>query len=622
MTAFLHSKLITAALAALGIFFSCSCSDNIASGEGDGNDGKTEIDMTPNPEARSYMDMYDAISDAGQYYMPETSRIPAKHWTCVDVETRGDRNETGKAEHQYGLQYHLLAQSLAGLVNRAMDEGRTDVGIWLEVNGEGYAACKQNLGPELGRQTAIELCTKTYAEGNVRDLIDGYVLTDVVNNPESNEVATVAAHVYNSIIVDVRDEAIFKDAGYELKYDARAKSTEDAWREFRDKCSNKALVVMPVQTGELREFAIKNRLFCFNLNKRYGTTDGGQNNNLFDEVLSWLVPNAPVLGWENGVAGEDVFVGKVSRYGKLMLAADWSYNHSLTSAGARQNQEQVLAGVINPRDIDYDKHGNFTAFFLSDGDNYQWTMGDGFVNDFYTLPTNETSCMSYGLCSQAMSELAPVRFRQLYSLQNSKGTLMECFGGGYFYVDTYAEASADRKGALRQLAERTAAHMRQHRLKVLHLMAMSWDSSAAREAYQAFVDANDQLEGIVTIQYDPYSAGGGRVLWCTNRNGYDIPVVSAKYALWKDASSVERGIGNPKEVAQYIRDNEVGSDSYDAIVVHAWSDFSGYRSAAAAAACIRQAPSSVVPVSIQELIWRIRMAKRREQTIEILKTIR
>ena len=38
---------------------------------------------------------------------------------------------------------------------------------------------------------------------------------------------------------------------------------------------NKAFVVMPVQTGELREFAIKNRLFCFNLNKKYGTTDGG-----------------------------------------------------------------------------------------------------------------------------------------------------------------------------------------------------------------------------------------------------------------------------------------------------------------------------------------------------------
>ena len=71
MTAFLHSKLIPATLAALGIFFSCSCSDNIVSGE-DGNDeDKTEIDITPNPDARSYMDMYDGISDAGQYYMPD-----------------------------------------------------------------------------------------------------------------------------------------------------------------------------------------------------------------------------------------------------------------------------------------------------------------------------------------------------------------------------------------------------------------------------------------------------------------------------------------------------------------------------------------------------------------------
>ena len=618
----LNTKLFLASLSAISILFSCACSDNIVPDDADNSKDNSELDLTPNPDAVSYIDMYDKVADNGHYYMPETSRVPKKHWTCVDVETRGDRNELGKSEHQYGLQYHMLAQSLAGLVNRAMDEGKTDVGIWLEVNGSAYAESKKNLGPELGRQTAIELCTKTYSDGNVRDLIEGYVLTDLEKNPESNEVAAVAAHVYNSIIVDVRDEQIFKDAGYQMKYDARTKSTEDAWREFKDKCSNKALVVMPVQTGELREFAIKNRLFCFNLNKRYGTPDGGQNNNLFDEILSWLVPNAPVLGWENGVAGEDVFVGKVSRYGKLMLAADWSYNHSLTSAGARMRQEQILADVINPRDIDYQKHGNFTAFFLSDGDNYQWTMGDGFVNDYYSLPSNETSCMSFGLCSQAMCELSPERFRQLYSLQNSKGSLMECFGGGYFYVDTYAEASSDRKAALRQLAERTAAHMRQHRLKVLHLMAMSWDSSAAREAYQAFVDANDQLEGIVTIQYDPYSAGGGRVLWCKNTKGYDIPVVSTKYALWKDASSVERGMGNPKEVAQYIRDNEAGSDSYDAIVVHAWSNFSGYRGGAAAAACIRQAPSSVVPVSIQELIWRIRMAKRPEQTREILKSIR
>jgi len=614
------TKTIVCCLFSAAMLTICSCAEKEP--QKGGEDTPSADDLTPNPDAVSYLDMYDRIEDCGQYYMPKTTNVPTHYWTCVDVETRGDRNELGKSEHQYGLQYHLLAQSLAGLVNRAMDEGKTDVGIWLEVNGSGYANCRSHIGTEYGRQTAIELCTKTYENGNVKDLIEGYILTDVANNPESNEVATVAAHVYNSVIVDVRDEKIFTDAGYEMKYDATKKTTADAWKEFKSYCSNKALVVMPVQTGELREFAIKNKLFCFNLNKAYGTSSKGQNSELFNQILAWLEPGAPVLGWENGVSGEDEFVGKVSRYGKLMLAADWSYNHTLTSAGALARQEQILANVINPRDIDYTKHGNFTAFFLSDGDNYQWVMGDGFVNNYYTLPTNDQACMSFGLCSQALSELAPDRFKQLYSMQRASGTIMECFGGGYYYVDTYAEASGNRKEALKQLAERTAKHMRQHRIKVLHLMAMDWDSSSSMEAYQAFVDANDQLEGIVTIQYDPYSAGGGRVMWFTNKAGYDIPVVSTKYAVWKDASSAARGMGNPKEVGQYIRDNEVGSDSYDAIIVHAWSDFSGYKSAAAAAACIRQGPSSIVPVNIQELIWRIRMAKRPEQTKQILKSIR
>ena len=53
--------------------------------------------------------------------------------------------------------------------------------------------------------------------------------------------------------MDVRDKAYFDSQGYSMLYDARAKSTADAWYEFKDKCSNKALVVMPVQTGELRE---------------------------------------------------------------------------------------------------------------------------------------------------------------------------------------------------------------------------------------------------------------------------------------------------------------------------------------------------------------------------------
>src|SRR5690606_34179460 len=129
---------------------------------------------------------------------------------------------------------------------------------------ESYSLSKKalnNLGvSEQGGQSAIELARNTYGESDgvhiqIKDLFSGYVLTDVNNNPESNIVASVASSIYNAIIVDVRDKAKYDAAGYSMQYDARTKNTADAWREFKDKVSNKALVVMPVQTGELRDFA-------------------------------------------------------------------------------------------------------------------------------------------------------------------------------------------------------------------------------------------------------------------------------------------------------------------------------------------------------------------------------
>lgn len=599
-------KKILLFIAYIFVCVACSLSDNV---ESSGNDNT-------NPDAVSYLDIYDSAVDCSYFSYPQTTTLPKKHWVCVDVENRPERNEIGYQEPTKGLQYHLLAQSLSGLVNRAMDEGKVDFGLWLQCNGESYAAAKAKLGEELGAKTAVELAT-----GELKSLIDGYVLTDVNNNPESDVVATVAAHVHNSIIVDVRDQAIFDEAGFTMKYDARAKTTADAWAEFKDKCSNKALVLMPVQMGELREFAIKNKLFLINLNKALGTAESGQNIELLDEILAWLEPNAPVLGWEK--TSEDIFVDKISRYAATMLASDVSFNHALTSAGATDRQPPLLASVINPKEIRYNLKGNYVSFFLSDGDNYQWVMNDMYTNEYYAQPKAVLSKMSYEMCSQALSQLAPDRFRQIYQHQTKNSTMMECFGGGYFYVDTYSVNKGNRAENLKVLAERTAKHMRQHRLKVLHLMAWDWESDNAKEAYQAFIDANDQLEGIVTVEYAPYSGGKGEMLWFTNKAGYDIPVVSTKYALWKDYNNAADGTGDPATVAGYLRDSDCESEqSFAAIVVHAWSDFDGNKGGAAAWDCIYKSPSSVTPVNIQELIWRIRMEYRPEQTKKFLRTIK
>lgn len=573
--------------------------------------------------SKLYTELYDHISDEGQYYLPEMKRAPKKYWSCVEVVGVGTRNDINQTETMRGLPYHLMCQSLAGLANLAVEEGRSDIAVWLHdhSNKASYKECKVALGKmgisEQGMQSGLELACNEYGDSEgihiqLKGLFDGYVLTDINSNPESAVVASVASHVYNALIVDVRDKSYYEDAGYSMKYDATQKTTADAWSEFKDKCSNEALVVMPVQTGELREFAIKNRLFVLNLN-RSQTTNAGKNTALLKEILAWLKPNAPVLGWEQGV-GEDEFVAPVSASGHTMIPCDWSYNHSLTSLLYKNRQESVLARVLNPQFIDFNEKKNYVSFFLSDGDNVQWMMQD-FATDYYDVPEADKVKMTFGLPVSTLGMMAPAWNHALITMQRTNCSLMEMLGGGYYYVDTYSEQN-NRPENLRIAAERLSAHMRQHRIKLLGVMAMDVKSEAAREAYEAYIKANDQLEGIIALQYSPYAGGGGEVFWVTNAEGYDIPVITVKYSLWDRMHERE---GNPEFIASKLK-AEAEDESFSAVCVHAWSNFDGAKGAAAADKCANLLDDRFEVVSMQELIWRLRMSQRPEQTRKYLQT--
>ena len=582
------------------------------------------------------------VPDGKLYSMPEMKKKPRKFWTCTGVVSIDNRNSINETETMQGLQYHLLCQSLAGLTNRMVEEGKSDVAVWLYDHGgkASYKVSKQALEDmgicEQGVQNGLELACSDYESVDglrvqLKGFFDGYVLTDVKNNPESGIVASVASHVYNSIIVDVRDKEYFEKAGYSMKYDATHKTTLDAWHEFKDKCSNEALVIMPVQTGELREFAIKNNLFVLNLNKKQGDPRSGQNVDLLEEVLAWLQPNVPVYGWEQGVS-EDAFVDLVSKSGHPMIPCDWSYNHSLTSLLYSQRQKSTLARVKNPQFLDYTKKKNFVSFFLSDGDNIQWMMND--FKDFYNAAESEEVRMTYGIAASVLPMMAPAQFDNLLSQQKPNCSILEMLGGGYYYVDNYSE-NGDRAKNLKVVAERLSAHMRQHRVKLLGVMAMNVKSEAAKEAFQAYVDANDQLEGIVALQYSPYAGGEGDVIWVTNKAGYDIPVITVKYSLWNFGNRNAEREGTPAYIAGRLK-QEAQQESFSVVCVHAWSNFSDHgqtedplienqsgdiRGAGAAKLCAGHLNDSFEVVNMQELVWRLRMSQRPEQTKKYLSEV-
>jgi hypothetical protein len=600
---------------------------------------------SPNPNnhkdiettAKLYTEQYDPIKDNGQYWHPEMKVKPVKYWNCVEVSPIDNINHLGEKQRHRGLQYHLLCQSIAGLANRAVEEGKSEVGVWLNDHSgkESYKGAKSALEgmgiTEQGMQSGIELARNNYSpddngvELNLRHLFDGYVLTDVEKNPESNIVASIASHVYNSIIVDVRDKAYYEYIGYTMTYDATSKTTQDAWNEFKDQCNNKALVIMPVQTGQLREFAIKNNLFVINLNKQYNNPYAGKNTALLKEVLKWLAPNSPVYGWEQGV-GEDEFVGEVSRSGNIMIPSDWSYNTSLTSLLYTERQTG-LAKVLNPQFIDYEERNKkYVSYYLSDGDNVQWMMNDFIGTDYYTHPEASNMKMSFGLPVDNLSMIAPSMLGSLLDNQGRNTSIVQTFGGGYNYADNFG-VDIGRSESLKKISEGIAAHMRQHRIKVLGLIAKDVRSNASIEAYQAYVDANDQLEGIIAVQYTPYAGGEGDVVWITNSKGYDIPVITVKYSLWNFNGNNHAREGSPAYIAEKLNSESV-DDPFSLVCVHAWSGFdpngiSGgdIKGAGAAKLCTDLLDDDTKVVNVEELIWRMRMQNRPEQTKKYLNEV-
>ncbi|MGQ1947545.1 hypothetical protein ACT3CD_10665 [Geofilum sp. OHC36d9] len=593
----------------------------------------TNTDVIADNYENFEIDVFKKVKqEEGQYWHLQSHTKPVLYWNCDKVIGVGSINALGEDERTRGLQYHLLAQSLAGLVNRAVEEGKSQVGIWLnDSSGQvSYKLSKQALSDMgiggLGLQNAIELATCNYGEKDgikltIKDLFDGYVLTDVEHNPESNIVASVASHVYNSIIVDVRDKDFYESHGYTMRYDASQKTTVDAWNEFKDKCSNKALVVMPVQTGELREFAITNNLFVINLNKRYASSQSGQNIALFEEILQWLEPNSPVYGWEQGV-GEDQFVERVSESGNIMIPYDWAYNTTLTSLDYKQRRPGLVK-VMDPQLINWEEDKKYVSFYLSDGDNVQWMMNNFIGADYYSHSDANSVKMSFGLAVDNLSMIAPSVCQNLFNNQCPQTTIVQTFGGGYNYIDNYGEKKS-RGPILKALAEGTAAHMRQHGIKVLAVMSKDVSSIASVEAYQAYIDANDQLEGIISVQYTPYAGGNGEIMWFANGNGYDIPVVTVKYSIWDFGGYNNESEGTPDYIANKLISSS-DSDLFNLVLVHAWSGFNetgtasgSIKGAGAAKLCVDKLNENYSVVNIEEMIWRIRMHYRPEQTKKYL----
>jgi hypothetical protein len=536
---------------------------------------------------------------ATAYWWPQ-QKIPAKVVKCLRPATFVES---------------ILAQSVAGLVAQAVNEGLSDEMVWIENTAsqynEWYKRCIQRIdAEELASENAWNLAVK-YKNAS---LIKGYVLYKN-DGLQSLNVATVYAGLHQGILVEESQEQTAVNKGFNLLVDARSKNYQTCFNEEKNNLNKRMIVIVSPTMQNNRDWAIAQKSMVY-----YGV------NPLYESILEWMEPLSPIVGWNEG--GESTHVAPPSRWGHFNTASDFCLNFPLLSAGSmNENPEKIR--TIDPNDIDFNENKHFHAFMMSDGDNMQWGMNGFFNKEYFNNACRNQMATSWTSCPLNLSMMAPDVYNYLVSNKKDDMSIVE-FSGGYFYPDVFAEnrGETERWEILRQFARKANIHLKRTGIKVLNFITLyPIDSENARKAYQIYAEEIDDLTGMTAIQYNPYHNGGGAIIWVKNKQNIDIPVVTARYSLWGKIDKA--GFGRPDQIAGYINADASNNINLNWTIVHAWSRYKkqkdgsiidtdndapdGVRGLTPVKWCKDRLDSSVKIISIEELLWRIRAEYHPEQ---------
>jgi len=543
----------------------------------------------------------------------------------------------------------MMVQSVAGLAAKAVNEGRVDEMVWVgiddNVDVEDWFARLLQRHPQLEMRGIFgpwDLVDRYAKQG----LIKGYILyRSDSSKGENNEhrpgmdcsvnVATSLAGLLDGIIVDESLEVVAKAHGLKMLMDVRDKTQAWCFETYKDRFNRRMICTQDPRKPNVRDLAIAQKVL---------TVFG------YDEpvpaVMKWLDPLSPILGWNGGDEFKTTEMSTL--WGHIQTATDWAVNLPVLMAGT-EAADQLKAKNFDPRTIDWKDTRSAVSFVDTDGDNVDWSEGDFFrarySRNYWANPDRGKLPFGWSCCFAHLAQLCPEAIDYAVATQSPNDSFIE-WGGGYYYPDRFGTNRPNRWELLAQHAQRTWALMKKNNTRIIGFNVSKLDSSDARKAYEVFARQTDGLLAILVFQYDAYEAGAGKTFWVKDRNGVDIPVVSARYCIWNLLNHRPRA-GTPAKVARVIRQTVEKTPPgeqprYDWVIVHAWSWFKKApgddenaeddmpQNPADAAAkggqsvygpvtwCAERLPSSIRTASPEELIWRIRMKHNPEQTKKLI----
>ena len=271
----------------------------------------------------------------------------------------------------------MMAQSVAGLAAKAVNEGRADEMVWIgsdtTILEQWFALfLKRHPDVKVRRAASIWELVDQYAK---QGIIKGYILykadeskgTTNDHRPDINysvNVATSLAGLLDGIVVDENLQRDAEAHGLKQLADVREKTQAWCFETYKNEFNRRLVCTQDPRKPEVRDLAIAQKAFTM-----YGYGEP------LKAVMEWLEPLSPVLGWNGGDEFKTTELS--SRWGHIQTATDWCSNLPVLMAGSEDRKYGKLPNSEAPA-IDWGDHRSGVSFISSDGDNVQW-----FQNGFF-----------------------------------------------------------------------------------------------------------------------------------------------------------------------------------------------------------------------------------------------
>lgn len=504
----------------------------------------------------------------------------------------------------------ICGTALQGLVAKAVNQGKSDELLVLEA---GDALSQDWIQRTEDRLQLKQRPKLTFAEAieTYRPLIKGYVLYrqdtsegDAYHMREgidhSANIATMLAGPQDALPVSEELEPWFKEKGFQRVADARSMSYEDVLREYAASFNLRTVCSLDPRYYPLRDLAVAHNIpICYGLEQ-------------IEQVTPLMDPPFAVLGW--GPGDEFKHVEPFTKMGGFETASNWTRNLLFLSAGAADYRPNPISG-FDPRTIDWQDTRRTISFMLSDGDNTGWMLGNFWQEPYFGSEQTGDFPMGFTAALSIMAQMAPVVVDRFAETKPDNISLIEA-NGGYYYPDLFAKDRPNREGILRKNARNLNEQMKRTGAHLICFIVKDSASEGAREAYRIFAEELEPLHGMLVMDYAPYHKGMGTIYWAKNRDGIEIPAITANFSMWQGMN--RPNAGDPLKLAEHINSDSV-DNSWAA--VHAWSRFprpdgGEARGTGAIADCIQKVDTDRISVvSPDEMVWRIRMAHNPEQTV-------